>query len=85
MLCIIEGKFSGANYQLEKEMVGRILGYLNPAGCIMLNGHAIKGILWARTILAKQENLDNRPKGTIILFKFPIANQSYLIKGFIFS
>jgi hypothetical protein len=80
---IIEGKFSGANYPLENDMARRALSLNGIASCVRVNGPALRGILWLRTYLLSQEKLSKRPKGTIMMLKFPAP--AYLIKSFVFS
>jgi hypothetical protein len=82
---IIEGNFSGADHLVEKEIAGRALMFNNPAPYLMLKSSTIKGIHWPRIVSIPQQNLRNRPKGTIMLFKFLIGISSYLLKGFVNS
>jgi hypothetical protein len=82
---IIEGKFSGANYPLENDMARRALSLHGIASCIRVNGSALRGILWLRTHFLSQEMLIKRPRGTIMILKFPAPDHRYLIKSFVFS
>ena len=81
---IIEGKFAGANYkELENEMADRLVqtgGYMDPG--FSLDSSTIKGLLWVQAVKMPPESLVNRPHATIIAFKFPLARDKSLIKGF---
>ena len=81
---IIEGRFSGANYkELEKEVLGRLgqIGVTIAPG-FRLDGSTVRGLLYVQALRMSQDALTNRPDGTIIIFKFPIAPDKFMIKGF---
>jgi hypothetical protein len=81
---IIEGRFSGANYEgLEKEVSGRLgqIGVIIAPG-FRLDASTVRGLLFVQALRMSQDALTNRPDGTIIIFKFPIAPDKFTIKGF---
>jgi hypothetical protein len=81
---IIEGRFSGANHkELEKEVSGRLgqIGVIIAPG-FRLDASTIRGLLFVQALRMSQDTLINRPDGTIILFKFPIGPDKFMIKGF---
>jgi hypothetical protein len=82
---IMEGKFSGSNYPLEVEMGRRVATYSNLEPGLLVGASTLKGVLWPRLVQIPEESFLNKPKGTIVLFKFPVANHSYLVKGFVFN
>jgi hypothetical protein len=63
----------------------RALAFQNPAPCLQVGSSTIKDVLWPRAVQIPDENLLNRPKGTIVVFKFPVANNTYAIKAFVFN
>jgi|SRR5215212_6996011 len=81
---VIEGRFSGANYkELEKEVAGRLgqIGVTVSPG-FSLNTSTLRGLLFVQAIKMSRDALTNRPDGTIIIFKFPISADKFMIKGF---
>jgi hypothetical protein len=81
---IIEGRFSGANYEgLDKEVSGRLgqIGVIIAPG-FRLDASTIRGLLFVQALRMSQDALTDRPDGTIIIFKFPIAPDKFTIKGF---
>jgi hypothetical protein len=48
-----------------------------------LDGSTIRGLLFVQALRMSQDTLINRPDGTIIIiFKFPIGPDKFMIKGF---
>ena len=89
MDCIaIRGMFSGANYNLEKVMVGTVSKVTNQRAVfkrmIRLAGNTLKGILWYETTTVTEE-IPGRPSGTFVSFCFPTGEDSYLVKAFVFG
>jgi hypothetical protein len=84
-IIVIEGRFSGAKYELEEEMARNIFQWSPVAGMVRLTSGTLKGVLCPQCRLWPQEVLRDRPSGTIVLFIFPVAQDQFLIKGFAFS
>jgi hypothetical protein len=81
---IIEGRFSGANYkELDNEVSGRLgqIGIMI-APIFRLDASTVRGLLLVQALRMSQDALTNRHDGTVIIFKFPIAPDKYIIKGF---
>jgi hypothetical protein len=81
---IIECRFSGAKYPgLENE----VLSHLKQIGAtatpaFRLNGSTLRRILSVHLLKMALEALANRPEGAIIIFRFPIGVERFMIKGF---
>jgi hypothetical protein len=82
---VIRGMFSGANYALEADMAHVATQTdLAPHGVSLQSG-SIKGVLAGRAIGLSTEAASSRPRGTIVSFLFPISNDRYRMKTFLFE
>jgi hypothetical protein len=75
--------FSGVNYALEKEAVGWMAqGQHGQAGVILTSG-TLKGVIRVRPVPIGQEASENRPPGTLLVFRWPRGAQTWGAKAFI--
>jgi hypothetical protein len=82
---VLRGMFSGANYDIESVMAATLarLGGSFPA--VRLASGTVKGVLAMRQESLSEEAAKSRPQGTILSFKFPVENDRWHIKSFLFE
>lgn len=85
-VAFIDGRFSGAKYQLERELLAEVQRTTGRSeyGAIRLNGAYLKGMLRPTVMPADTAVPADRPPGTILAFFFPTVEQRYLVKAFHF-
>lgn len=83
----ITGVFAGSRYPLENEFVANIQHRLRKKiyaiPLLLLTSGTIKGAFWCRT--RPVETHQNKPPGTLMIFRFPIDDQKYAFKAFFFK
>ncbi len=83
----IMGVFSGSRYDLETVFAGMItgLGVKGGAPCLRLGSDTLKGLLYWQVQNPPEAIFSNRPRGTMLHFRYPVAADRFLVKSFLFS
>ncbi len=85
----VRGVFSGARFDLESVMAATIAtlrqrqAFAQPV--IKLDGSTLKGLLYYEAVSPPEEVFAQRPRGTILSFKFPVGPDVYLVKAFLIT
>ena len=86
---VLRGRFSGAKFNLEQTVVEEERLITNRANFtlpgILFNGKILKGIFTYQIIDSKGIDFSNRPEGTYVLIAFPVDNDKFLVKNFVFN
>lgn len=84
----IRGRFSGLEYNLEKEAeqeTARIRGAPHTVLAHTVSWSTMKAVLMIQKQYPPSEVFQNRPRGTLVLFRFNVSEHRHLIKAFGFS
>lgn len=79
------GMFSGVNYNLTQDMLDTMVHHGNNfEGAHLISG-TLQGMLAATANPLSPDLAEKRPRGTILSFRFPLANNRWLLKAFLFQ
>lgn len=79
------GMFSGVNYELEKQMIATMKQFKGNFVGTRLVSRTLKGLLMGRSNSLVDGAKKSRPRGSILSFKFPVREDQWHIKIFLFQ
>lgn len=77
--------FSGANYDVERDMAENIAQSRGIFGGVRLSSGTIKGVMIGQVQRVSESAMHGKPHGTILSFKFPVEDDLWHIKTFLFE
>ena len=77
--------FSGVNYDVEQTMANTMAQFSGQHDRTVLKLDTFKGCIAGQSIKLSDDHLANRPRGTLVSFKFPGADGKFRIKMFLFD
>jgi hypothetical protein len=81
----LRGMFAGVNYNVERVMIDTMLGFPGNHGGVVVTSGTIKGVLMGHPKSLPNSARSARPGGTLLSFKFPVAEGKWHIKTFLFE
>ena len=81
----LRGMFAGVNSNVEQTMAATMAQFSGQHGGTVLTSGTLKGCILGQPKKLSGDPLANRPRGTLVSFKFPVADDKWHIKAFLFE
>ena len=84
--CIfLRAMFAGINHNVEQTMLDTMAQFSGPASMAVLRSATLEGCIIGYPMRLSGDALAAHPNGTLISFKFPVAEDKWHIKTFLFD
>ncbi|MGH8603828.1 MAG: hypothetical protein ACREXR_13950, partial [Gammaproteobacteria bacterium] len=81
----LRGMFAGAHYDIERVMIDTMSQFSCQHGGVVLISGTIKGVLMGHPKNGPSTAQPDRPRGSMLSFKFPVGDDKWHIKTFLFQ